>query len=441
MDQESGFHNRAVHIALKIRLLLISLTNEPSEYDKITPKIEYWIEYVLREQFATVDELVEGVSRAAWDQGGSYAGVGQFLKEFRDAPHRSEEAISFVDKLCEHVLRWFAIASAENLDWSSGSVARRGGNGYVRAASFVGHLIEWDLLGHELVRRHLVKPLITHHYTDGDDAEGTVRAKAAYKLFLAAGNTLLRGLLEPEDVQVCFEILNAQISLGRILGLDAGKLRVSCAIRFSLAPESNPFCQELREIHTAWLEQRDAAGSEECTSEGGDTLVAEVPAEIETPVAFVPRDLPTIAVDIDIPSSIPCPVEPSPEPFVNIPATELSSPTFSISTISDLSPTEFDEEVEPSGEQATTRHNTFYFEDGNVEIVCGDTVFRVHSTVISFSSSKLRDILSSSLLHAPIPKGCSRMIFNDSAEDFSILLKMIYTPGYASPPIGMDSVN
>jgi hypothetical protein len=110
----SGYHNRKGPICSKIRSLLLPW-KEPSKYDQIAPKIEYWIEYVLREDFATVDELVEGVSDVAWDYSGSYADVGRFLKEFRDAPHRSEQARSFVDQLCSHVLRWFAIASVEDL--------------------------------------------------------------------------------------------------------------------------------------------------------------------------------------------------------------------------------------------------------------------------------------------------------------------------------------
>ena len=79
-----------------------------------------------------------------------------------------------------------------------------------------------------------------------------------------------------------------------------------------------------------------------------------------------------------------------------------------------------------------TRHETFYLEDGNVEIMCGQTIFKVHSPILSFSSRNLRDMLSSpTLLNAPIPEGCPRIAFKDSAEDFAVLLKMIYTPGYA----------
>ena len=215
--------------------------------------------------------------------------------------------------------------------------------------------------------------------------------------------------------------------------------------------------QELHEIHTAWLqqkdeeEQRDARKTQECQVGGDETAAAGFPAEVETPVVFVPKDLPADRIDIRLPSSILQDIKPpfgfhdaesSFETFVNVPAGTTSSPTLSISTVSDLTPTEFSEEIEHSEEQTTTRHDTFYFEDGNVEIVCRHILFRVHSTIISFSSSKLRDILSPlALLHAPTPEGCPRVTISESAEDFGILLKMIYTPGWDSSSLTVSSAN
>ena len=198
--------------------------------------------------------------------------------------------------------------------------------------------------------------------------------------------------------------------------------------------------QEFRELHTTWLRRNDeekwnsvAEATEECEEE---EAAAEISAEVETPVAFTPQDLPaTLNITISSPilqgaerSSVLHDVELSPDAFINDRITAISSPALSISTISDLTPTEFDEDI---GERIPTRHETFYLEDGNVEIVCGQIIFRVHSTVVSFSSPNLRDTLSSStLLNAPTPGGCPRVVFNDSAEDFAVLLKMIYTPGW-----------
>ena len=176
-------------------------------------------------------------------------------------------------------------------------------------------------------------------------------------------------------------------------------------------------------------------------------MVAEIPAENENPVAFVPQDLP-ITTNIGIPGSpILRAIEPSsalhegessPDASTSDQTTAVSSPTLSISTVSDLTPTELGEDIgEDSDEQIQTRHETFYLEDGNVEIVCGHTVFRVHSPVVSFSSPNLRNALSpSTLLSAPMPEGYPRVAFKDNAEDFSVLLKMIYTPGRVFFPQG-----
>ena len=201
--------------------------------------------------------------------------------------------------------------------------------------------------------------------------------------------------------------------------------------------------QEFREIHTTWLEQREngnqtgAAETEE--SEGEEVDTVEVPADIDTPVAFAPQDLPALEIGTGLPPSALQEIVPSSilhdagsssETFVNIPSTATSSPTMSISTVSDLTSTEFDEEIEHSEGGMTARHDAFYFEDGNVEIVCGDTVFRVHSSILSYSSPKLRDMLSpSTLLDAPMPEGCPRIVFADSVEDFAVLLRVICTPG------------
>ena len=199
-------------------------------------------------------------------------------------------------------------------------------------------------------------------------------------------------------------------------------------------------------------ERRDVGETEEQQGEIGDTVAAEASAEVETPVAFPPQNHPTATIEIQIHPSISRNIETSsvfndldslPESFINVTTGTASSPTLSISTISDLTPMELGEDIEhPSEEQTATRHETLYFEDGNVEIMCGDAVFRVHSTVVSFSSPKLRDILSQpALLHAPTPGGCPRITISDSVEDFATLLKMIYTPGYIQPPLSLNHVN
>ena len=225
MPNEPGYHNRQPVLAAKIRGLLYSLT--PSTYHKTAPKIEYWIEYGITEQFTTTDDLAERLSSVAWQCDQSYD-IARFFKEFRDAPHRLERMRSFVDQLSTRVLRWFAIAAADSFPSSdfSGSgywtfiTPSSGSMGFLRAASFVGHSIECGLLNHDLVRRHLIKPLVAHH------GFNIHRARAIHQLFVVAGNTLLQGLLEPGDVRVCFETLDTEASRTGIAGFDTARLNV-----------------------------------------------------------------------------------------------------------------------------------------------------------------------------------------------------------------------
>ena len=200
-----------------------------------------------------------------------------------------------------------------------------------------------------------------------------------------------------------------------------------------------------------WLQQNNGeerncvTGAEEREGEEESGADAEIAVEVETPIAFPPHDLPDIGIPSPIlqvleSSAALSNMESSPNTLIEDGLTTISSPTLSISTVSDLTSTEFDEVIEESSdERIPVRHETFYLGDGNVEIVCGQTIFRVHSPVISFSSPNLRNILSSSaLLSAPTPEGCPRVVFKDDADDFSVLLKMIYTPGYVPPPFGKD---
>jgi hypothetical protein len=107
-------------------------------------------------------------------------------------------------------------------------IANGGGNGFTRAASFVGHLIDRGLLSQELVQQHLIGPLINHYDVDGNQKRywEPPRANAIYQLFIIAGNTLLQGLLEAEDVRLCFETLDVQSAAGTIAGYDAARVKV-----------------------------------------------------------------------------------------------------------------------------------------------------------------------------------------------------------------------
>ena len=130
--------------------------------------------------------------------------------------------------------------------------------------------------------------------------------------------------------------------------------------------------------------------------------------------------------------------------------TVAQSPSISIATLSDftiadgsddeppiepaISDTSEDElPVDPT---AVAPHETFYLEDGNAEVLCGNTLFRVHTTVLSFHSPTLRRMFTqTNLAAAESPNGCPRIPTSDIPRDFTTLLKTIYFPGFVVRPV------
>ena len=81
-----------------------------------------------------------------------------------------------------------------------------------------------------------------------------------------------------------------------------------------------------------------------------------------------------------------------------------------------------------------TPHDTFYIEDGNVEVLCGNILFRVHAGTMSFHSPVLRRMFAqTSLAMADSPNGCPRIRPSDSVADFATLMKIVCLPGFVVP--------
>jgi len=125
------------------------------------------------------------------------------------------------------------------------------------------------------------------------------------------------------------------------------------------------------------------------------------------------------------------------------------SPSISIATLSDFTPADASDDEPPvdssitdtsnnnlpSDPTAVVPHGTFYFEDDSVEVLCGNTLFRVHTTILSLHSPALRRMFAPTrLATAESPNGCPRIRSSDTAADFATLLKMIYFPGFVAPP-------
>ena len=104
----------------------------------------------------------------------------------------------------------------------------------------------------------------------------------------------------------------------------------------------------------------------------------------------------------------------------------------SIASLSDFTVADTSDDESPIDPTTVTHHDTFYLEDGNVEVLCGNTLFRVHTSVLAFHSPALRRMFTqTSLATADSPNGCPRIPSSDTATDFATLMKMIYLPGSA----------
>ena len=172
-----------------------------------------------------------------------------------------------------------------------------------------------------------------------------------------------------------------------------------------------------------------------------------------TPVA-TSLGLPNRDLEPQIPPSQPPPLElvttPESGTLSASPVTSVTqSPSTSIANLSDFAITDAsddeppidptitdtsDDEL-PVGPTVTAPHKTFYFEDGNTEVLCENTLFRVHTVILSFHSPVLcRIFAQTNLTAAESPNGCPQIFTSDTSEDFATLLKTIYFPGFVTPP-------
>ena len=166
------------------------------------------------------------------------------------------------------------------------------------------------------------------------------------------------------------------------------------------------------------------------------------------PPVFATRESPAAkpaAISLGLTNRDPEPQILQPPPLESVAAAEndavpvspgTQSPPISVATLSDFTIADASDDESPVDPTITTPHDTFYLEDGNVEILCGNTLFRVHTSILSFHSPALhRMFAQATLATAESPNGCPRISTTDTAVDFATLLKVIYLPGCVALPL------
>ena len=252
------------------------------------------------------------------------------------------------------------------------------------------------------------------------------QADAMIVLFKIAGATF-EAYADPAVVDRCFELLKNHYSPGSVKGrlVQVSVLRTvgDC----SQTDENLKEVLELRERGWEGLPPPPIFTSTKAKSAGASK---EDPSA--TPIV---TSLGLPSTDLEPQVTLPSPTEPAAAPETETapesPVTQ--SPSISIATLSDFTIADTPDDESPVDPAAVTPHETFYLEDGNVEVLCDNTLFRVHTSILSFHSPALRQMLSqTSLASTESPNGCPRILSSDTATDFATLLKMIYLPRCAA---------
>ena len=362
-------------------------------------------------------------------------------------------------RLCATSLREFF---SDNLTLVWYEENRNGGGPVVNFyanTNLIAHWINLGYVGEAAIRDHILQSLISHSKLYDHQADALVI------LFKLAGATFA-AYTDPLVVDHCLELLRNHKYQNPYDGnayWDADEIRrVSDydLMKKGLVQVRTP--RPVKGGHQAEIIFQEVVATRECGWEGLPPPPM-FPTGKPTPSGSNQKD-PTatpIATFLGLPSRDLEPHTPQlspPEPITapesdGIPASPTTStthsPSTSIATLSDFTTADvyddeshidpaiadvFDDEP-PTDPGAVTPHQSFYLEDGNVEVLCGNTLFRVHTTILSFHSPALRQMFAqTNLATAESPNGCPRILSSDPPKDFTTLLKMIYLPGSVAPP-------
>jgi len=289
--------------------------------------------------------------------------------------------------------------------------------------NLVAHCINSGYVEEAVIRNHILQSLISH------PTLLNYQAYALIILFKLAGATF-GAYADPSVIDRCFELLvghYAHVSgKGRLIQVCVHRL-----VKSSHQAETNfqelvklrerdweglhlPPVLNIGKLKQTVASQNDPAATPVVTSLGLPN------SDLEPHTPQPPPPGPTVTPETDT----------APRP----PTTH--SPSISISTLSDLTIADTSDDESPLDSTVITPHDTFYLDDGNVEVLCGNTLFRVQASAVSFHSPVLSQMLAkSNLATAESPNGCPRIVSSDTAADFSTLLKVIYLPEYATLPL------
>ena len=284
----------------------------------------------------------------------------------------------------------------------------------------VNHIAIWANLGYveeATIRNHILQSLISNPELYDHHVEALII------LFKLAGATF-EAHADPSVVDCCFERLKSHYIIDPVRG---GIDTRACPRVTKGSHRAKTNFQGVVALRKRGWEGLPPPPV--FTTEKPESTSMDQEDPTATPVATSPG-LPNRDPEPQIPQSPPPKSSTSPEADT-IPTSPITkSPFIGITTLFDFVTADPSDDELPIDTTAATPHETFYLDDGNVEVLCGNTLFRVHTSTLSFHSPTLRRMPSqASLAMAESPNGCPRIPSSDTPKDFATLLKVIYFPG------------
>jgi hypothetical protein len=332
------------------------------------------------------------------------------------APYNAE----LQSRLCTRVLQQFFSSNLAAVRYKEGNYTGNTMGNFYADANLVAH---WANLGYAeeaTIRSHILHSLISHPKLYDHQADALVI------LFKLAGATF-EAYAGTSVVDRCFKLLKDNYSRETV----RGKLVQVCAspvVKGGQRAQTN--FQEVVALREHGWEALPppptfATGKPKPTGTNQkDPAETPVIASLGLPSRnLVPQD----------PQSPPLEPIITPEPGT-IPGSPVpQSPSISIATLSDFTIADTSDDEPPLDPTAIHHHDTFYLEDGNVEVLCDNILFRVQASALAFYSPVLGQMFAkANLATAESPNGCPRITSSDSATDFATLLKIVYLPVYAT---------
>ena len=322
-------------------------------------------------------------------------------------------------RLCARVLGSFFEMNVEavrgrNAQWGTSSLDSRDRQ-FAADSNLIAQWANSGKLEEVAIRSHILQSLVSHHKLYDHQADAIII------LFKTAGATF-GAYADPSVVDRCFELLKDHYSQNST----KGRLVQVCVRAVKDGHRADQDDQEVRELRERGWEGLPPPPVFKTAKPKPIGRVQE--RLCTTPVATL-LGLPNIDLEPRLPLAAESVTIQETETVPGSPVTQ--SPSISITTVSDFTAADASDTELSIDSTAVRHHDTFYLEDGNVEVLCGSTLFRIHTSVLSFHSPSLRRVFSrTSLACAESPNGCPRILSSDTTVDFTTLLKIVYLPGY-----------